>query len=214
MKSGHEKSLQILRYPGMAQYYAYEETKGKAEEAIVMDMIKEMEPVKDRTDYSFLPFYTIYQTKLNKKEKYSAIAAWTMHFEKEEHPCQGDYLLTLVDCYEGLSEEIFEHRRAVRDMARSTLQRILNKHKGKDSWQKETSLENYRIAYAIWKACYLHMILPDIYLKKAQKALEAAKAQQENAELSDAEKQEIALILNGMENYDPYTGGWEVLHDC
>ena len=46
------------------------------------------------------------------------------------------------------------------------------------------------------------MILPDIYLKKAQKALEAAKAQQENAELSDAEKQEIALILNGMESYN------------
>ncbi len=214
MISGHEKNLFVLRYPGVAQIIAYEEKKDKAEEIKLLDLIKELEPLKEQQEYKFLPFYTIYQTKFNNKEQYSAIAAWGMHYEREEHPYLGNYLMALVDCYGCMSEEIYEHKRAVREAVRTGIQRMLHRHKAKDGWQKDDCIQNYRAAYAIWKACYLHILLPDHYLKAAKKALAAAESMQPCASLTEDEKQEINLILAVMEECDPYAGGWEVQHGC
>lgn len=112
--------------------------------------------------YMVQPFYMEYETRYEKKEKYSDIIK---QFENAYNLIKsgnndidqvGLYLTSLIDALSGMSFEIYEKYRKLQDMFKLSLVNLL---KDRD----KESAENAMIAYAIIKACRMGIILKEKY---------------------------------------------------
>jgi len=87
------------------------------------------------------------------KENYADIVRWF----KERQPLHMDELVLLADTTTAMSEEIYEHYRALQDICKSELQRIRRAGAVLDEHQQE------QLTYVIRKACEGGFILSEKY---------------------------------------------------
>lgn len=138
---------------GKVLYYLYEETKDeKYKKAIEEFVEKGGNGPKDLEEfYMVMPIYAEYGTKIWKKENYNNIMA---QFKDMRNSIKSDsekelYLMALVETLEVMSEEIFEHYKALEVFTKEVIREIEN-----DSLVK---------AYGILKACRLKALLKEKY---------------------------------------------------
>lgn len=122
--------------------------------------------------YMVQPFYMEYETKYEKKAKYSDIIR---QFEKADNQIKsgaddidrvGLYLISLIDALSGMSFEIYEKYRKMQDMFKAALTDLLksyDKKNGSCNGKIAGNEENAMIAYAIIKACRMGIILKEKY---------------------------------------------------
>ena len=154
-----------------------EEKYRKAIEA-VMDWLREhpenLSPSQISMEelYMVQPFYMEYETRYDKKAKYSDIIK---QFEKADNMFRsgvdnidqiGLYLISMIDALSGMSFEIYEKYRIIQDMFKAALTDLLkNYDKENCSYYGKMAgnAENAMIAYAIIKACRMGIILKEKY---------------------------------------------------
>lgn len=154
-----------------------EEKYRKAIEA-VMDWLREHseklspDQISMEELYMIQPFYMEYETRYDKKAKYSDIIK---QFEKADNLFKsgvdeidqiGLYLISMIDALSGMSFEIYEKYRKIQDMFKAALTDILNsynKENGSYYGKIAGNAENAMIAYAIIKACRMGIILKEKY---------------------------------------------------
>lgn len=122
--------------------------------------------------YMVQPFYMEYETRYDKKAKYSDIIK---QFENADDQIKsgvddidqvGLYLVSLIDALSGMSFEIYEKYRKMQDMFKATLTDFLknyDKESGFYYGKNAGKEENAMIAYAIIKACRMGIILKEKY---------------------------------------------------
>lgn len=94
------------------------------------------------------------------KENYGEIVNW---FRSRETLDMDDMVL-LVDTIEAMSEEIFEHYRALQDICRKEIKQIQNRYRAEaDPDAVWDGTDRTRLAYVIEKACSLGVLLPEKY---------------------------------------------------
>lgn len=94
------------------------------------------------------------------KENYGEIVRWF----RSQGTLDIDQMVLLVDTIEAMSEEIFEHYRALQDICRKEIKRIQNRYREEgsiDSFLDES--ERRRLAYVIEKACGMGVLLSEKY---------------------------------------------------
>lgn len=90
---------------------------------------------------------------VREKENYADIVRW---FE-ERQPLQMDELVLLADTMTAMSEEIYEHYRALQDICKTELQRIRKAETVLDEHQQE------QLIYVIRRACEEGFLLSEKY---------------------------------------------------
>lgn len=122
--------------------------------------------------YMVQPFYMEYETRYDKKAKYSDIIK---QFENADNQIKSGtddidqislYLVSLIDALSGMSFEIYEKYRTMQDMFKATLTDLLknyDKESGSYYGKNVGNEENAMIAYAIIKACRMGIILKEKY---------------------------------------------------
>lgn len=122
--------------------------------------------------YMVQPFYMEYETRYDKKAKYSDIikqfetADNCLHAGNETVDRIGLYLMSLIDSLSEMSFEIYEKYRKMQDMFKMTLTALLknyDKESGSYYGNNAGNEENAMIAYAIIKACRMGIILKEKY---------------------------------------------------
>lgn len=100
------------------------------------------------------------RTAVKDKENYGEIVNWF----RSQGALDIDQMVLLVDTIEAMSEEIFEHYRALQDICRREVKRIQNRYREKaatDAGLNES--DRRRLAYVIEKACRLGVLLSEKY---------------------------------------------------
>lgn len=100
------------------------------------------------------------RTAVKDKENYGEIVSWF----RSQGTLDMDRMVLLVDTIEAMSEEIFEHYRALQDILRNEVKRIQNGYRGiagANAGLDETGRR--QLAYVIEKACRLGVLLPEKY---------------------------------------------------
>lgn len=122
--------------------------------------------------YMVQPFYMEYETRYDKKAKYSDIIK---QFENADNQIKSGtedidqislYLVSLIDALSGMSFEIYEKYRTMQDMFKAALTALLknyDKESGSYYGKNAGNEENAMIAYAIIKACRMGIILKEKY---------------------------------------------------
>ncbi len=123
--------------------------------------------------YMVQPFYMEYETRYEKKAKYSDIIK---QFENADNQLKSEitnidqiglYLISLIDTLSGMSFEIYEKYRKMQDMFKAALTDLLknyDKESGSYYGKKAGNEENAMVAYAIIKACRMGIILKEKYV--------------------------------------------------
>lgn len=114
------------------------------------------------------PFYTLYDTIYNKKEHYLEIM--DQFHQMDQLPDNAKKALLFVECFSGMSEEIYEHYFTLLKITKHTIKEVLahaKLHHLLSSDEKKLtkeSLENSIItAYAVLKACHHKILLAEKY---------------------------------------------------
>lgn len=163
---------------GRLLFFMYDKTgEEKYRNAIeaVMDWLREhpekLSPAQVSLEdlYMVQPFYMEYETRYDKKAKYSDIIG---QFEKAQNylndkdgtvDCIGLYLMALIDALDGMSFEIYEKYRKLQDMFKLALTDLLKRHNNESGFICEENAGNAMIAYAIIKACRMGILLKEKY---------------------------------------------------
>lgn len=131
--------------------------------------------------YMVQPFYMEYETRYDKKAKYSDIIK---QFENADNQIKSGtddidqislYLVSLIDALSGMSFEIYEKYRKMQDMFKATLTDLLksyDKENGSYYGKIAGNAENSMIAYAIIKACRMGIILKEKYMTAGMEIVE------------------------------------------
>lgn len=100
------------------------------------------------------------RTAVKDKENYGEIVNWF----RSQGTLDIDQMVLLVDTIEEMSEEIFEHYRALQDICRKELKQIRDRD-GQEGGMNPDLDESgrRRLAYVIEKACSLGVILSEKY---------------------------------------------------
>lgn len=160
---------------GRILYFMYDRTgEEKYRKAIefIMDRLREYpkDGICTEALYKTMPFYMEYETKYEKKEKYSDIvgqfesAEKLLQNEKRDLKSMSWYLGALIDTMDNMSFEIYEQYRALQDAFKRTLKEVL-----------DTSLEeaeSVMIGYCIIKACRMGILLKEKYAAIGMKIIE------------------------------------------
>lgn len=98
------------------------------------------------------------------KANYAEIVAWY----QSQGDLSGEQLVLLADTIDAMSEEIFEHYKALCDIMKGQLQRIRRacEEKGCRSAFPDSSMRS-QLAYAVRKACEQGAVLAEKYEKLA-----------------------------------------------
>lgn len=130
------------------------------------------DPVSVEALYMVQPFYMEYETRYDKKAKYSDILR---QFERPEILSntgdaagrqRGLYLTALIDTLSGMSFEIYEKYRKLQDEFKRVHRELYQsgeKGKGICCGDGADDAENLRIAYAVMKACRMGVLLKEKY---------------------------------------------------
>ena len=145
--------------------------------------------------YMVQPFYMEYETRYDKKAKYSDIIK---QFEKADNLFRsgvdnidqiGLYLISMIDALSGMSFEIYEKYRKIQDMFKAALTNLLknyDKENGSYYGKMAGNAENAMIAYAIIKACRMGIILKEKYAPVGMEIVENLMENKLNDILGDA----------------------------
>lgn len=132
--------------------------------------------------YMVQPFYMEYETRYDKKAKYSDIIK---QFENADNQIKsgsndidqiGLYLVSLIDALSGMSFEIYEKYRKMQDMFKAALAELIksyDKENGSYYGKNAGNAENAMIAYAIIKACRMGIILKEKYAPVGMEIVES-----------------------------------------
>lgn len=138
---------------GKVLFYLYEETKDEKYKKAIEELVKKAEvDSKDYEDfYMLMPMYAEYGTKIWKKENYNKIMA---RFKDMRSKIKSDdekemFLMTLVETLEVMSEEIFEHYKALEVYIKELIREI----------EKDSTVK----AYGILSGCKLKVLLKEKY---------------------------------------------------
>lgn len=155
--------------------------------------------------YMVQPFYMEYETRYDKKAKYSDIIR---QFEMADECLDngneavdhiGLYLMSLIDALSCMSFEIYEKYRKMQDMFKSALTELLknyDKENGSYYGKNAGNAEKAMIAYAIIKACRMGIILKEKYASVGVEMLESL---MEN---------KIADIFNDVRDVGPFISAY------
>lgn len=160
---------------GRILYFMYDRTgEEKYRKAIefVMDRLRKYpkDGICTEALYKTMPFYMEYETKYEKKEKYSDIvgqfesAEKLLWNEKKDLKSMSWYLAALIDTMDNMSFEIYEQYRALQDAFKRTLKEVL-----------DVSLEEAEsviIGYCIIKACRMGILLKEKYAALGMEMIE------------------------------------------
>ena len=72
-------------------------------------------------------------------------------------------LVLLIDVIEEMSEEIFEHYKALQDICRRELQRMRLFYESKGTFDYLEETEKRQLAYIVQKACHMKVVLAEKY---------------------------------------------------
>ncbi len=118
--------------------------------------------------YMVQPFYTLYDTIYNKKEHYLEIME-QFHLINQ-FPNESKKAAFYVDCFSGMSEEIYEHYAALLNLTKVTIKDMLANAKGQkllldhNDFDGSEAIESTIFAsYAILKACHYKILLSEKY---------------------------------------------------
>jgi rhamnogalacturonyl hydrolase YesR len=118
--------------------------------------------------YMVQPFYTLYDTIYNKKEHYLEIMEQCKVIN--QFPNDSKKATLLVDCFSGMSEEIYEHYFMLLNLTKTTIKEILANTKEQklllDDNEVDSSdaVENTIFtSYAVLKACHYKILLAEKY---------------------------------------------------
>lgn len=140
------------------------------------------DPVSVEALYMVQPFYMEYETRYDKKAKYSDIIG---QFERAETLLNtgdaggqqiGLYLTALIDTLSGMSFEIYEKYRKLQDEFKRVLRELYQSgEKGKGICYTEGAgdAENAGIAYAVLKASRMGVLLKEKYASEGMEIVEA-----------------------------------------
>lgn len=155
--------------------------------------------------YMVQPFYMEYETRYDKKAKYSDIIK---QFENADNQIKSGtddidqislYLVSLIDALSGMSFEIYEKYRKMQDMFKLALTELLknyDKENGSYYGKNAGNAEKAMIAYAIIKACRMGIILKEKYASLGVEMLESL---MEN---------KIADIFNDVRDVGPFISAY------
>lgn len=100
------------------------------------------------------------RTAVKDKENYGEIVNWFSGRETLDI----DQMVLLVDTIEAMSEEIYEHYRALQDICRKEMRRMQSKYREEGSIAAGLEkADRRRLAYVIEKACGLGVLLSEKY---------------------------------------------------
>ena len=145
--------------------------------------------------YMVQPFYMEYETRYDKKAKYSDIIK---QFEKADNLFKsgvdnidqiGLYLISMIDALSGMSFEIYEKYRKIQDLFKAALTDLIknyDKENGSYYGKMAGNAENAMIAYAIIKACRMGIILKEKYAPVGMEIVENLMENKLNDILGDA----------------------------
>lgn len=137
-----------------------------------------------------LPFYTEYETKIGKKEKYNDIIGQFKRVReriKEISVSQAllvkeFYLLALLESYQVISEQIFEHYKLLEDYIKELL--------------KEEKDNSIIIAYGILKSCNSKALLKEKYQDRGIEILDSQNELKENlGEVTPENKKMLGTLM-------------------
>ncbi|WP_312372315.1 glycoside hydrolase family 88 protein [Lachnoclostridium sp.] len=118
--------------------------------------------------YMVQPFYTLYDTIYNKKEHYLEIME--QFHVINQFPNDSKKATLLVDCFSGMSEEIYEHYFTLLNLTKTTIKEILAHAKeqklllGDNDVDSSEAVENTIFtSYAMLKACHNKILLAEKY---------------------------------------------------
>lgn len=169
---------------GKSLFFLYEETKEEKYKKAIESLMKRLESLPRDKDNVFvfgeykiesfleafslvMPFYTEYETKIGKKEKYNDIIEQFKCIRKRvkaDHKNELSvlvkeyYLLSLVESYQVISEQIFEHYKTLEDFIKEAI--------------RENKTDSVLIAYGIFKACKMKALLQEKYLNRGIRMLD------------------------------------------
>lgn len=140
------------------------------------------DPLSVEMLYMVQPFYMEYETRFDKKAKYSDIVG---QFEKAEILLNighaggqqiGLYLTALIDTLSGMSFEIYEKYRKLQDEFKRVHRELYQsgeKKKGTCCRDGAGDAENLRIAYAVMKAGRMGVLLKEKYAADGMEIVES-----------------------------------------
>lgn len=166
---------------GILLYYLWNQTKEDSFEKALMELGSTFtsiyqgknpmfaKEVKSAVDiYMVQPFYTLYDTIYNKKEHYLEIMEQFQIINELPNDCKKAALY--VDCFSGMSEEIYEHYFTLLNLTKATIKDILAHAKENKLFFNDgvvdgsESVENTIFSsYAILKACHYKILLAEKY---------------------------------------------------
>nr|WP_295679561.1 glycoside hydrolase family 88 protein [uncultured Lachnoclostridium sp.] len=127
---------------------------------------KEVKNIKDI--YMVQPFYTLYDTIYNKKEHYLEIMEQFHTINQFPNDCKKAVLY--VDCFSGMSEEIYEHYLTLLNLTKATIKDILGHARENKLFLNDgvadgsESVENTIFtSYAVLKSCHYKILLAEKY---------------------------------------------------
>lgn len=185
-------------------FFMYDKTgEEKYRKAIenVMDWLREHseklspEQVSMEELYMVQPFYMEYETRYDKKAKYSDIIKQFENADNQIKSGENDidqiglYFVSLIDALSGMSFEIYEKYRKIQDMfkaALTTLIKSCDKENGTYYGKSAGNTENAMIAYAIIKACRMGIILKEKYAPVGMEMVESLLENKLDAIFNDA----------------------------
>lgn len=171
-------------------FFLYDKTgdeKYRAAIEAVMERLRENpkllspNPLSVETLYMVQPFYMEFETRFDKKAKYSDIIG---QFEKAETLLNtgdaggqqiGLYLTALIDTLSGMSFEIYEKYRKLQDEFKRVLRELYQSgEKGKGICCRDGAgdAENAGIAYAVMKASRMGVLLKEKYASDGMEIVE------------------------------------------
>lgn len=160
--------------------------------------------------YMIEPFYMEYETRYDKKAKYSDIikqfenADSRLDKENKNIDQIGLYLTALIDALSGMSFEIYEKYRALQDLFRRTLANLLkNSDNGTISYSMESAgnVGNAMIAYAVIKACRMGIILKEKYAPAGMEIVQKLIEDEKRLEDIFNDKRAIAPFISAYGQY-------------
>lgn len=191
LRSGYEEDFNIVDVNcSKLLFFLHDKTgdeKYRTAIEAVMERLRENpkllspDPVSVEALYMVQPFYMEYETRYDKKAKYSDILR---QFERPEILSntgdvlgrqRGLYLTALIDTLSGMSFEIYEKYRKLQDEFKRVHRELCqNGEKGKGicCGDGTDDAETLRIAYAVMKACRMGVLLKEKYAPDAMEIVE------------------------------------------
>ncbi len=180
LKDEFKKDWQLDNYHfGMILFFLWNQTKDSNYEKALKELGSTFyslycgkNPMFEKEDnnalelYMVQPFYTFYDTIYNKKEHYLEIMEQFQTINK--FPNDSKKATLFVDCFSGMSEEIYEHYFTLLNLTKDTIKAILANPKDNkllledDVLVDGEAVENTVFtSYAVLKACHYKILLAE-----------------------------------------------------